>query len=156
MKAYGKVALGGTFDRLHAGHKLLLRKAALLSEHILVGITSDEYVKKMGKKDVERYEFRVKNVTSYLEGLKSEFKFTYKICQLEDPYGPAAYGDFDALVVSEETYHRAEQINIIRQEKGLRRLDVIVIGLVKSSDGRIISSSRIRKGEINSWGRILK
>lgn len=37
-----QVAVGGTFDRLHAGHRLLLAATALVSrQHIFVGITGE-------------------------------------------------------------------------------------------------------------------
>lgn len=40
MKTYEYVALGGTFDRLHNGHKILLSQAALRStNHVTVGVT---------------------------------------------------------------------------------------------------------------------
>lgn len=46
VKPYRSVVLGGTFDRLHNGHKLLLSKAALLaSEKIVCGITCGDMVK---------------------------------------------------------------------------------------------------------------
>lgn len=40
-KSFKNTVLGGTFDRFHAGHKLLLTKAVLNStDSILIGITS--------------------------------------------------------------------------------------------------------------------
>ena len=52
---YGVVAVGGTFDHLHAGHKLLLTATALLlqpvatsstaNRRLIVGITGDELLK---------------------------------------------------------------------------------------------------------------
>ncbi|CAL2029891.1 unnamed protein product [Caenorhabditis brenneri] len=45
LKKYKKVVLGGTFDRLHNGHKVLLNKAAeLASEEIVVGVTDKEMI----------------------------------------------------------------------------------------------------------------
>ena len=36
------VAVGGTFDRLHAGHRILLAATALVStRHVYIGITSE-------------------------------------------------------------------------------------------------------------------
>lgn len=40
---YESIAVGGTFDHLHSGHKLMLSLAALLSrDKILCGITASE------------------------------------------------------------------------------------------------------------------
>ena len=39
---YKGICLGGTFDHLHSGHKVLLSQAALLvSKRILCGVTGD-------------------------------------------------------------------------------------------------------------------
>ena len=39
-KKYNSVVLGGTFDRLHVGHKILLSEAALRTQkRLVVGVT---------------------------------------------------------------------------------------------------------------------
>ena len=44
---YKAVCLGGTFDHMHLGHKLLLTQALLNSQHkMLVGVTGDSLLKK--------------------------------------------------------------------------------------------------------------
>ena len=40
------VGLGGTFDHIHSGHKLMLSSAVLrTNKRIVVGVTSDELLK---------------------------------------------------------------------------------------------------------------
>ena len=39
--------VGGTFDRLHIGHKTLLTTALEFAKRILICVTTDNYVKKM-------------------------------------------------------------------------------------------------------------
>lgn len=46
VKTYEYVALGGTFDRLHNGHKILLSQAVLRSsKHVTVGVTDVNMIK---------------------------------------------------------------------------------------------------------------
>ena len=43
LTTYDYVVLGGTFDRLHTGHRLLLSQSCLLCDkEITVGVTSEE------------------------------------------------------------------------------------------------------------------
>ena len=42
-----RVAVGGTFQPLHDGHKTLLRKAFELSKNVDIGLTSDEMARSM-------------------------------------------------------------------------------------------------------------
>jgi len=52
MSKFRKVAVGGTFDELHRGHKTLLLKAFEIGEFVLVGLCSDEFVARMAKPHV--------------------------------------------------------------------------------------------------------
>lgn len=45
-KPYSAVVLGGTFDRLHNGHKMLLSRAVMAaSERVVCGITCGDMIK---------------------------------------------------------------------------------------------------------------
>ncbi|TRO46069.1 phosphopantetheine adenylyltransferase, partial [Candidatus Bathyarchaeota archaeon] len=60
MKKFRKVAVGGTFDELHKGHRVLLVKAFEVGENVLIGLCTDDFVKKMGKPQVTAsYEARL-------------------------------------------------------------------------------------------------
>jgi len=150
-KQYKKVAVGGTFDRFHSGHKKLLEEAFNHGELIVIGVTSDMFGGKKG--NIDSCDRRMGNLNHFLATKHSNFH----IARLDDPYGSTIYeDDFDAIVVSEETEPTAIEINEIRRSKKMDVLDIIVIRFVYAEDGVPISSTRIRKGEIDTRGHLLK
>ena len=46
MKKLNIVATGGTFDYIHIGHLKLLSVAFDKGKHVIIGLTSDDFVKK--------------------------------------------------------------------------------------------------------------
>ena len=60
----------------------------------------------------------------------------------------------EALVASPETASRLELANRLRAEKGFPPLALVTIDWVSAEDGKPISSTRIRKGEIDAEGRL--
>ncbi|KXB05005.1 hypothetical protein AKJ48_00745, partial [candidate division MSBL1 archaeon SCGC-AAA261O19] len=64
--------------------------------------------------------------------------------------------ELEAIIVSEETRSRAEEINEIRESNDLEALDIIEIPWVLAEDGKPISSIRIRYGEMDEHGEIKK
>ena len=60
------------------------------------------------------------------------------------------------IVVSEETFDVAVEINRIRKERGMTEMEIVKIPMIKAEDGRPISSSRIKKGEIDEEGRLIR
>jgi len=61
------VAIGGTFDVLHDGHKALLKKADTLGD-VIIGLVSDEMAQKKFHV-VNTYNNRKKSLIAYLETL---------------------------------------------------------------------------------------
>ena len=156
MKKYAKVAVGGTFDELHRGHKALLNKAFEVGEKVVIGLSSDEFVAKMGKPHVTAsYAERFRELQDFLE--KSGLAERAEIVPLNDPYGLTISGKgLDALVVSKETQQTAEEINKIRAKAGLLPLKIVTVNMVPAENCTPISTTRIRKGEIDRNGHILK
>ena len=148
-KKYLKVAVGGTFDKFHDGHKKLLSTAFQIGDRVEIGVTSDAFGGLKG--DIDSCEDRMKNLKYFFSD-----KSNFTIVPLEDPYGTTIYdGDFEAIVVSEETEPTAVEINDIRISKGMRPLDIVVVSFVLAYDGTPISSTRIRCGEINQNGNVI-
>ncbi|RAP47575.1 MAG: phosphopantetheine adenylyltransferase [Methanosphaera sp. rholeuAM6] len=150
-KKYKKIAVGGTFDKFHSGHKKLLSTAFEMGEEVLIGITSDRFVSKKNH-DIEPFSFRCKRVREYV----LKFETNFNIIEIFDSCGTADVDSLlDAIVVSHETEKSAEYINEIRFKNGLNLLDIIVIDWILAADGNPISSTRIRKGEIDGKGKLL-
>jgi len=149
-KKYNKVAVGGTFDKFHDGHKKLLSTAFDIGKEIEIGVTSDAFGGLKG--DIDSCKERMSNLKSFFAD-----KSNFVVVPLEDPYGTTIYdGDFEAIVVSEETEPTAVKINEIRISKGMNPLDIVVVSFVLAYDGNPISSTRIRSGEINQKGNFIK
>ncbi len=152
---FAVVATGGTFDEIHIGHIALLSKAFQVGKKVIIGVSSDEFAKKRGKKLNHNFDQRVENLKKMI---KKEFgNASYEIAKLDGDFGPAVTtGDVGALVASSETQVKGKLLNEMRTKRGLKPVDVIAVDLVKAEDGSPISSTRIRAGEIDSRGRLLK
>ena len=152
MKRYRQVALGGTFDILHRGHLELLRKSFEIGRFVIIGVTSDEFVRaKLNKRIMNPYPVRVQNLRDVIR--KEMGISNYDITKLNDSFGPLMFSDdVDCLVVSSETEEKGKTINRLRVELGLPAIDVVLVKLVLAEDGIPISSSRIRSNEIDENG----
>ncbi|MGC9116220.1 MAG: phosphopantetheine adenylyltransferase [Conexivisphaera sp.] len=151
---YRKVAIGGTFDPFHRGHRALIDAAFSLGDEVLIGISSDDLAWRLGKSPDRAFGDRACELLEYLESKYRDR--VYSLHKLADPFGPLATDPtLEALVVSPETEERGRAANELRRSRGLREVDVIRVDFVLAEDGEPISSRRIRRGEIDKEGRIL-
>jgi pantetheine-phosphate adenylyltransferase len=158
--------VGGTFDHLHPGHKILLSVTAYLcSRKLICGITGscalagflilDDPLLK-NKKYAERLEpisIRIENVRKFLTLIARNLEL--ELVPIRDVYGPTAYdSEISGLVISEETRAGANSVAELRRNKGLQALDVFVIDVIgNGGDGKIamgkiakkMSSTKIRQ-----------
>ena len=152
---YNMVATGGTFDHIHRGHIALLAKSFEVGDTVVIGVTSDEFARREGKTPDQSYAERVQGL---LDLINSSFPGRrYKIAKLDDYYGPGiASPEVEAIVVSKETAARVPLANDLRRAKGFTSLKVVTVDYVLADDARPISSTRIRNGEIDTEGNLLK
>ena len=147
-----KVCLGGTFDIIHKGHEVLLNKALDAGDSIIIGLTTDARAKKgRENEDINSYSKREASLYNWLKSKNAEKRVS--IVPLDDDWGPGALEeDINLIVVSEETKSVAKKLNTHRIEAGMPQLKVIVVPMLDARDGSRISSSRIRRKEIDSAG----
>ena len=150
------VILGGTFDELHSGHVKLILEAIKLGDKILIGLTSDEFAKKTKRRNILPYAKRKENLLRLLKSISYSGDKKIEIFKIDDPYGPTIErDDIDIIVVSTETYPRAEEINKIRRERNMKPLAIYVINIVETKEGEKISSTDIKLDKYDTWGRRL-
>ena len=155
-RRYKLVALGGTFDVLHAGHRHLLAEAFKLGDMVLIGVTSDQLVTTLHKKhQVRPFSSRVRDLRMFLKTRR--WSSRVRVTMLREPYGPAARRKkLEALIVSKGTLPSGRRLNRLRRQNDLRPLDLHVVDLLRAADGKPISTTRVRNGEIDLQGRVLK
>jgi phosphopantetheine adenylyltransferase len=151
--------MGGTFDRLHLGHKLLLSVAALSTRSRLVcGVTHSEL---LAAKDLseflEPHAFRTAVVEEWLRSVKPSL--TYDLPPINDPYGPSVVDpNLQAIIVSEETAAGGQACSDKRETNGLGPIVVVPIALVDSAEAidpgakdEKLSSSDLRHSELGCF-----
>ncbi len=147
---YNKVVFAGTFDHLHEGHKHIIRTAFRLSKTVALGLTSDKMLEyKSDRKLIQPYDVRFGELMKFIKSELDVERVT--IFPIETTEGGAdKMRELDALIVSDEmgVVQNAFDINQKRVDNGLKRFHIIVIPRVRTDDGRPLSSSRIRRGEI--------
>ncbi len=148
-----RVAMGGTFDILHDGHKALLAAAfTLRPERVLIGLTTDRFARE-SRTELHPYATRERNLARYLV---ARGWTQFRIEPIDDAFGPADdLPELDVLVVSAERAHVGKALNDARATRGLASLDVRPVPMVLAEDGLPVQSRRIRAGTIDARGRRL-
>ncbi len=152
---YKHIVFGGTFDRFHLGHQALINKAFEVGKKITIGIATEEiYKNKFLSETIESFNVRRKNITDYINyHLNNDRAKMVKTIPFSEFTGGAdKKKEIDVIVVSKETYPNALKINELREKNKLPQLTIIIINDVLAQDGELISSERIREGEIDREG----
>lgn len=153
MKKYKTVISGGTFDHFHKGHEVFLRSQFALAQTVLIGITSDFYVSAQKEPGIESFTKRQESVRSFLqkEGVLDRMELT----PISDGGIPQIWKKrtIDAIIATNDTRKGAQVINLQREKEGLSPLPIEIIPDVLADDKKLLSSTRIRHGEIDRSGQ---
>jgi pantetheine-phosphate adenylyltransferase len=149
------VSVGGTFDVFHKGHTMLLEEAFNVGDRVIIGLTTDEFARNLHKPHkIDCYAKRQKDLIRFIaeRGLEKRAE----IFPLNDPFGPTIDSDeMEGIIVSEETEPGALEINKQRVKRGKRPLLIVVFKMILAQDGKPISSTRIRRQEVDRFGRLI-
>lgn len=152
---YTHSIVGGTFDNFHKGHKMLLTQAFEHSEHVTIGITQEKmYAHKLLASFIERYDYRKQTLLSFLR-LKN-YLHRATVIPLTDIYGISLENTIDAIFVTHSNLPNVRIINAKRKQNHLPPLSIVLVPSVKGDDNRVITSQRIRLGEIDRTGHSFK
>ncbi len=156
MPEVAKVVLGGTFDRLHVGHKALLSVALQVGGPVAIGLTTDDYLRanpKPGGGRIRAYAQRRRALTAWLRAHAPRRRWT--VVPLRDPFGRSITPGVRVLVASVETRLGALAVNRERRRRGLPLLRVVLVPLVLADDLAPVTSTRIRARVVDTSGRRL-
>lgn len=149
-----RVAMGGTFDPLHRGHRLVLERAFAIGSHVFIGVTSDALARGSRKRKVAPYAQREAALKKYIRAQGWQDRAT--INRILTPFGRATESAYEVIVVTPETRGTAGKINRAREDLGLAPLRVEEVPMALAADGERISATRIHAGEIDAEGRLLQ
>ena len=141
--------VGGTFDHLHDGHRVLLTATALSGgEVIQCGVSGDPLLtnKKMAR-HLEPFALRKQTVEEVLRLLTST---TLDVFLLEEAYGPTITNPkMDVIVLSEETKGAISSINEKRKGNSLSSIQSVVVGYLL--DVQLVGDfeKRLREGTLD-------
>jgi phosphopantetheine adenylyltransferase len=153
---FSRVALGGTFDHLHSGHKILLATSSMLChQRIFIGISDANLLEnKPFQGQLETFERRKERVEAFVHLFKGQCKVECMAFRLLDAFGPTiSDSSIECIVVSIETVSGALEINARREALGMPELEIKVIDMLVRNEEALpqdeiadkISSTLIRE-----------
>jgi len=156
---YNSVAVGGTWDGVHYGHRKLLTLAISSvvpnAGKLLIGITTDEMLQQKDFANlIPPLKERIQGVRNFVDALAPGMKNRIKIIPIKDAYGPPGSNpdeniyvgiknDFDALVLSHETLPTGSKLNQHRvQTLGMEPLKLLC---TRRTEAHGMSSTALRR-----------
>ena len=97
----------GTFDLLHYGHLEILRKASLLGNKLIVGVSTDKFNEIKGKTCVLPYQKRKELIESldYVDKVIPEDNWDQKVTDIQD-------NDIDIFVMGDDWKGKFNELKV--------------------------------------------
>ncbi|KDR23193.1 bifunctional coenzyme A synthase [Zootermopsis nevadensis] len=156
FKMYENVVVGGTFDRLHTGHKILLSEAVLrCTRKLTVGVTDTSMLKyKLLWELIEPCSDRMCLLEDFLQDIDPGLQ--YDIVPIYDPLGPTREDpNFQMIVVSTETYKGGLKVNECRCQNNLPILDIHTVDILEAVSERTCDEEEDKISSSNNRMRLL-
>ena len=146
---YNNVVFAGSFDHLHEGHKHILRTAFRIGKRVGIGLTTDSMLYYKEQRNlIQSFPMRLEVLEDFIRTECGQNRCA--IFPIDTKEGGAdKMEDLEALIISDEitVVQNAFEINQLRINNGLKRFHIVIVPMVRTPDGRPLSSSRIRAGE---------
>ncbi|MHA1290966.1 MAG: pantetheine-phosphate adenylyltransferase [Candidatus Thorarchaeota archaeon] len=142
--------IGGTFGPLHDGHKVLLKAGLLVCETLIIGLTNNDMAQKKDKRIID-FDSRFWALKQFMDSI-TDFR-DYQIVPIDNPYGMAVTTEQAEVIIcsdEDEVISRVREINDQRRAMKIHELLIFMVPRVRDPKGEIISSTRIRDGELPS------
>lgn len=110
LSKFTAVAVGGTFDHLHSGHKILLSVASLLCKNrLLIGVSEAHLLQsKQYMSQIQHFSKRKERILNFVQRFRNTLQVD--VFPLVDVYGPTiTMPEIECIVVSKETRKGAEE-----------------------------------------------
>ncbi|KAL6716534.1 hypothetical protein ACLMJK_006101 [Lecanora helva] len=157
MVRHRSVAVGGTFDHLHAGHKLLLTMAALMLDAdpvqsretvLTVGITGDELLQNKKYRDqLEDFYKRQSAIQQFLLGILELISARNKLDYARNSEGSARFGrEVTNSLKSGLTIRYVEIFDPCGPTITDEAISALVLSAETRGGGQIVNSRREEKG----------
>ena len=151
------VAIAGTFDRLHKGHRFFISEAFKLGDKVIIGLTSDKYVEEKFKVPACQSLALAGRQSSKFKSKAESDKDTWKVAEGLLPGGGIKIQDYETrekelreFLQEKKLLHRVQIVEIDdvygpasrRAGRQKDEIEALVVTLETVEGGRLVNQKR--------------